>query len=302
MSSSLSPSGKDVQEETRVRFQILSDLHLEVSQSYSTYTIPPKAPYLILAGDIGRLCDYDSYKLFLQRHCAQFRRVFLVLGNHEFFTLSRAEALERADNLQRDPELCGKLTVLNRTRVDIEDAKVTILGCTLLTRVDPEAKETVAEKVGDFRHIRDWTVEDHNAAHEVDVRWLKAQLATLKRQSPDRKVLVVTHHAPTSCGTSDPAHAESPLRTAFCTELLRGEAGSWPGIESAKVWVFGHTHWCTEFQMGGITVVANQRGRVLAPPGADDGKERNQQPVQRCWQDSYEEQRRAFDVEKCIEI
>lgn len=206
------------------------------------------------------------------------------------------------DNLQRDPQLSEKLTVLDRTRVDVQDSKVTILGCTLLTRVDLEAKEIVTKKVGDFRHIRDWTVEDHNAEHEVDVSWLKEQLATLKQESPDRKVLVVTHHAPTFCKTSDPAHAESPLRTTFCTELLRGEARSWPGIESAKFWVFGHTHWCTEFQMGGITVVANQRGYVLVPPGEDDGKERNKQPVQRCWWDFYKEQRREFDVEKCIEI
>ncbi|KAL2008809.1 hypothetical protein VTN00DRAFT_7003 [Thermoascus crustaceus] len=262
---------------------------------------PPKAPYLILAGDIGRLCDYDSYQLFLQRHCAQFRRVFLVLGNHEFFTL-RAEALEKVDRLQRDPALSEKLTVLNRMRIDIEDSKVTVLGCMLQTRIDLSAKDIVTKKVGDSRHVRDWTVEDHNAEHEVDVNWLKKQLAILKQEAPDRKVLVVTHYAPTFYKTSNPVHAESPLRTAFCTELLGGEARSWPGIGNVRYWVFGHTHWCTEFRIGGITVVANQRGYVLVPPGEEDSKEKNKQPVPRSWWEFYKEQRREFDIEKCIEI
>lgn len=69
-------------------FQILSDLHLEAGQQYSSFKIPPSAPFLILAGDIGRLIDYDAYAAFLAKQTAQFERVFWVLGNHEFYGLS----------------------------------------------------------------------------------------------------------------------------------------------------------------------------------------------------------------------
>ena len=41
------------------RVQILSDLHLEVGQQYSSYTFPATAPFLLLGGDIGRLIDYE---------------------------------------------------------------------------------------------------------------------------------------------------------------------------------------------------------------------------------------------------
>ena len=80
---------------SKTSFQILSDLHLEVGNAYSTIDVPAEAPYLILAGDIGRLVDLADYAKFLERQIDRFDLIFLVLGNHEFLrTLScrRAEA------------------------------------------------------------------------------------------------------------------------------------------------------------------------------------------------------------------
>ncbi|KAF5867400.1 putative ser thr protein phosphatase superfamily protein, partial [Botrytis fragariae] len=67
-------------EQSAPNFQILSDLHLEVCSQYYTFSIAPVAPYLILAGDIGRLIDYEGYLAFLAKQTAQFEKVFLVLG------------------------------------------------------------------------------------------------------------------------------------------------------------------------------------------------------------------------------
>lgn len=47
-------------------FQINSDFHLEVGQQYFSLQVPASAPYLVPAGDIGRLVDYDSYLDFLK--------------------------------------------------------------------------------------------------------------------------------------------------------------------------------------------------------------------------------------------
>jgi hypothetical protein len=69
----------------RPRVQNLSDLHLEVGQQYATFTFPATAPFLLLAGDIGRLIDYDAYRSFLELQVARYKKVFLVLGNHEFY-------------------------------------------------------------------------------------------------------------------------------------------------------------------------------------------------------------------------
>ena len=100
--------------QSTVPFQILSDLHLEVNQQYSTFDIPAAAPYLVLAGDAGRLVDYDAYLDFLKRQTDQFRSVFLVLRNHEFYGTSFANGLERAKRLEDEPCLNGKLALLHR--------------------------------------------------------------------------------------------------------------------------------------------------------------------------------------------
>ena len=162
-----------------MRFQVMTDLHLEVGQQYSKFNIPPCAPYLILAGDIGRLLDYDSLAQFLASQCSGFERVLYVLGNHEFYGASRAQGLERARQLQCDPRLQQLLSILNRTRVEIAES-ITILGCTLQSYISPDREQIVTSRIQDFRHIEDWTTADHNDEHTRAVNWLKAQVEHVK--------------------------------------------------------------------------------------------------------------------------
>ncbi|KAM3511886.1 hypothetical protein MY11210_004504 [Beauveria gryllotalpidicola] len=70
------------------RVQILSDLHLEIGQQYASYTFPVTAPYLLLAGDIGRLVDHDNYLIFLEAQTARYEVVLLVCWATTSFTAS----------------------------------------------------------------------------------------------------------------------------------------------------------------------------------------------------------------------
>lgn len=145
-----------------MRFQMMSDLHLEVGQQDSRFNIRPCAPYLILAGDIGKLQDYDSLAQFLASQCNKFERVFLVFGNHEFYGDSRAQGLGRARQLQRDPRLRQRLSIPNRTRIELSDKITTILGCTLQSFISTNCEQIVVSKIQDFRRIADWTTAGHN--------------------------------------------------------------------------------------------------------------------------------------------
>lgn len=247
-------------------FQIMSDLHLEFSSGdsdqYLQFEIPPKAPYLILAGDIGLLAmQYTSYLSFLRRQTENFEHVFLVLGNHEFYRAPRAEGLIAAEKMEE--ELQGRLTVLNRKRVDLPDG-VTVLGVTLHSMILEDNKEYIARLMNDFYLIKDWTVEDHIREHGLDMEWLKKELAAIDAEEAtgvDKRVVIVTHHAPSFTGTSAPEHKNSLLGSAFCTEVLSTVEKRWRGAEMVRLWVFGHTHFCTDFSTrGGIRVVANQKG------------------------------------------
>lgn len=213
----------------------MSDLHLEVRAQYKDFLIPPNAPYLILAGDIGRLCDYDLYLEFLRMQCAQFNRVFLVLGNHEFFGISRAEGLQLALSLEQEACLSDRLKLLNRTMVDIADG-VTVLGCTLQSHISIESYSIVEAKVKDFKRIHAWTVDDHNAEHAADVAWLQQEIRAIRTSDrvshrKPRRILVVSHHAPVRRGSSKPAEEESPWADAFATELLESKTSGADRLE-----------------------------------------------------------------------
>lgn len=250
--------------------QILSDLHLEIDQQYASFSIPARAKTLILGGDIGRLVDYDNYRTFLQKQTDQFETVFLILGNHEFYNLSFEEGIRKAEELEQEPCFNGRLVLLHRRRYDILDPDsgscVTVLGCTLWSEIPDEARDIVRYKISDFTKISEWSVESHNAAYEKNSSWLLDEIRSIQKDnqqvqndSERKSILVVTHHAPCLKRTSAPQHENSPWRFAFGTDILRNITQT----SAIKAWVFGHTHYTTEFRERGVAVVSNQRGYVL---------------------------------------
>ncbi|KAI0474007.1 putative calcineurin-like phosphoesterase [Xylariaceae sp. FL0804] len=270
MKAFLQAIGRRLDRSPAARLQILSDLHLEVGQQYSTFTFPVSAPFLLLCGDIGRLIDYAGYLGFLEAQVARYEKVFLVLGNHEFYGLEYHSGIDKARQLSEEPSLADKFILLNRRRWDDPDSSLTVLGCTLWSAIPPDAYDIVRSKISDFKKIDGWTVEMHNQAHEAEIGWLRKQVAgvaSLDDEVSKRDVLVVTHHAPCVEGTSRPSDSSNPWTSAFATELLG--RGDWSGV---KTWAFGHTHYSTNMVRDGVRVVANQRGYVL-PGSAEHGAE-----------------------------
>lgn len=253
------------------RIQVLSDLHLEVGQQYLSFDFPVSAPWLVLAGDIGRLVDYEAYLHFLNRQAERYDRVFLVPGNHEFYGLDHQAGIKKARELVMESRLGGKVVLLHRHQWDDPgpNSSLTILGCTLWSHISPHAREIVRHKVKDFSNIKEWSLDKHIEQHETDLGWLHERLQELATTAPERHVLVVTHHAPAMKGTSAPRNEDNLWSSAYATDLLQGEeAGQlWRQV---KVWVFGHTHYCTDFVVSGVRLLANQRGYVLLGSSAHE--------------------------------
>lgn len=277
----------------------MSDLHLEVFQEYAAFDIQPHAPRLVLAGDIGRFADYEKFRDFLRSVCQKFEEVYLVLGNHEFFGASQEEGLRRADEMQQEPGLKDKLIVMNQKRVDLGD--VTILGCTLHSKVPPEAEEIVRNKVGDFRHIRDWTVANHNAAHAADVKWLEEEIACIRQTESGlkRKIVVISHHAPAVKGTSKPIYEGSPWSSAFATDLIGTEERSC--LDEVQWWIFGHTHYSTDRVCGRVRLVSNQRGYVF-PNEKKNAPRKSLFNGLNFWANSKQEEGALFKPDMVIEV
>lgn len=282
-----------------VAVQIMSDLHLEVGQQYQDFDFPVTGKWLVLAGDIGRLIDYEGYRTFLEHQVQRFEKVALVLGNHEFFELTYEEGISRAEQLASEPSLSAKLLLLNRNAWRDESSGVIIMGCTLWSSVPDSAKEIVESKVSDYKKINGWSVDRNNQQHAEDAAWLASELQNVSSASKSnpsvaqrggRNILVVTHHAPSLEGTSAPEHVNNPWTPAFATDLLPRLS-----TEKVKTWVFGHTHHTTELRCFGLHLIANQRGYVF--PGS-----KPRAPDARKWPWTSKTETNKFDPQRTVRM
>lgn len=236
-------------------FQIVSDLYLDIDNQYSRSEIPASAPYLILAGDVGKLVDFTEYLNFLEHLVPNFERIFLILGNHEFYGISIAEGYVKADLIVRSESLKNKVTLLNRLRYDILDAPITLIGCTLWSHIPPERQEVVLNTVQDFQEIQHWSLELHNQKHVRDLRWLRNQVKNIHNEKPGNAIIIVTHHAPCKNGTYNTEEVNEQLGSAFASDIV--DVVEWPAV---VLWVYGHTQFSNDFKRGKIRLVSNQRG------------------------------------------
>lgn len=260
-----------------MKLKILSDLHLETPKSYDIFEVTAGgATHLALIGDIGNTNHKGLFE-FLERQLSVFGVVFFLLGNHEPYhsdwAKSKLEVQRFSDTVARkkaDGAQLGDFVFLDQTRYDIS-ATLTILGCTLYSKVTPQQYDHVSFGLNDFYQIRDWTVEKHNSAHASDLAWLNEQVISISDKEPHRKVVVLTHHSPsTDPRTLDPAHANSKISSGFSTDL--SNEPSWTnGV--VRLWAFGHTHFNCDYYDGVKRVFTNQRGYYFAQaPGFDETK------------------------------
>ncbi|KAK4031567.1 hypothetical protein C8A01DRAFT_51397 [Parachaetomium inaequale] len=231
-------------------FQIVSNLHLETQGSYE-YNFKQTAPNLALLGDIGQVA-HDALFAFLEKQLTRYWNF-----------AKRIERLQARSTI-------GRFIFLDQTRYDINTI-LTVLGCTLFSRVTQDQAAAVAGRLIDFRQILNWTVEDHVDAHLSDLRWLNTQVAQISQTQPQRQIVIFTHHSPTTDErATDIRHKGSPVASGFATNLGLEECWTNPSV---VMWAFGHTHFsCNFVDERGKRVVANQRGYAMAPQSAFDSE------------------------------
>lgn len=248
-----------------MKLHILSDLHLEFAKWPREADVNAiEADVTVLAGDIGVGMEGIAWALSVFR-----RPVVYVLGNHEYYGQRLmpdllAEARERCRGthihlLENDAVMIGG---------------VRFLGCTLWTDFalfedaerNARAMEEAGMKMGDFRHamvgrrgggngknkLIPFTPAMSRERHLASRAWLEAELD----KPHDGPTVVVTHHAPSarSLTYQEPSWL---LDAAFASNLER-----LMGEDHAGLWVHGHTHLATDYEVAGTRVVSNPRGYV----------------------------------------
>jgi len=257
---------------SRVQLQIMSDLHLETPKarpSYEEFEIQPECHCLALLGDIGNVSDPRLFDFF-NRQLQQFETVLYLLGNHEPYGITFAEAKKivrrfEAEVEQRrcslDNSTTGRFVFLERSRYDLSD-DLTVFGCTLFSFITPEQRSSVARFISDFSRINEWTVDSHNAEHHAQLQWLNSQVSDCAQNEPHRLIVVLTHHSPTALEEADdPKHVkdDAQIRSAFTTDLSDQLCWTTPQV---RLWAFGQTHFNCDIEdpQTKKRIVCNQKG------------------------------------------
>jgi len=233
----------------KVTFQIMSDLHIEITKEYPDISdyIVPSADVLILAGDIGRIHKYDQLKTFLTNICQKFHYVLYVLGNHEYYSVKDIEPKTMEDlltDLESIKTNIPNLYILNRQSVVIND--VCIAGCTLWSEALLGVPPFIVK-------IKDISMVKYNSMFRQDLRFVENMVSYCQKNK--LKLVVVTHHCPTYLVAQ---HKKKDKYKSLYASNLDYLLNS----NNIHTWICGHVHRNFDFYTkGGVHLVSNQKGK-----------------------------------------
>jgi|UniRef100_A0A6C0CXE4 DNA repair exonuclease SbcCD nuclease subunit len=233
-------------------FQIVSDIHIEELYPHIpdwTMYITKSAENLILAGDIGHVELPDQYFSFIRNICANFTNVYLIPGNHEFYSRNnptRHTFEYLLTSLKNFVDTISNLTLLYDRLIYISD-KVALYGATLWSYIPKNA------------YNKPITIYYGDSQTAIDKKWLNMMYkqsvdklaSTMENFDPDKKLIVISHYAPTRHHTIKVKDYKSVYYYSDLDLFLDRRL--------VHTWIFGHTHNnCDYITLNGTRVVSNQ--------------------------------------------
>ena len=239
-----------------MKVQYLSDVHLEFMSK------PPKikvmAEVLCLAGDIGYPFS-GIYREFLIKMNTDFKKVFLIAGNHEYYNIDKygAHTMEIINSMIQSIIVNHKLTnvtFLNNTWEEYNN--VLFVGTTLWSKI-PSANINDICLMNDFKQIEGLTYDTYNLLHYKSCSFIADTLASIEKgdvyKNPNKKIVMMTHHLP-SFNLIDEKHAYSDTNCFYaskCDQFFTAPI---------KAWIYGHTHTPNKTLINNIQFVCNPKG------------------------------------------
>lgn len=275
-----------------IKIQYVSDIHLEThhntSKAIFEKILKPSAPYLALCGDIG-YPGAQLYEPFLKYCSENFEQVFYIAGNHEYYNDSRAikylktkQFIERSvseEELRRISlkvpretpdsrntkirEMCSQFSnihFLDKETFNIPGTNIIVVGCTLWSKLNMNPYEY--HRFNDFNMIcvdKDTilTPRVYDKWFEEHLEFIAETLPRLHEESPDAKIIVLTHHCPTYEVIVDKYRLDDKnnMNSFFANDDLIAPFG-----KNVKLWICGHTHGCNTINVDGTIVTTNTFG------------------------------------------
>ncbi len=234
--------------------QYCSDIHLEFAQNclyLHNNPIKPVGDILILAGDVSYWGKKHFKHWFFDYISDNFRVVYYVPGNHEFYS---GKDLRILDHPVYDA-IRDNVFIVNNRVVSIDD--IDLFFTVLWSNIPEEKSLKVEYGVGDFHQIKyrgkrlDYKI--FNKLHRESISFLNDSISS----SNARKKIVVTHHIPTQICNPE-YYRDSEINSAFVSE-------QYTLIHDLDIdyWIYGHHHAnMPEVNINGTRLVTNQLGYV----------------------------------------
>ena len=235
-----------------MRIQYCSDLHLEFEQNrryLETSPLTVSGDILIMAGDIVPLHDEYLTNPFFPFISNNYKQVFWVPGNHEFYYKNISD-YGSSFNIQVYPNI----NIVNN--IDLHFEGIHFVFSTLWSKISKENEKIIERSVSDFECItqnnKKLNATAYNKLHEAGLEFIKQSLIGKKN-----KTVVATHHLPSVlCNAA--VHNASPINEAFCVDLTEYIEES-----NADFWIYGHSHFNQKpLFIGDTIMLTNQLGYV----------------------------------------
>jgi len=267
-----------------MRINVVSDIHLEFGPIEIKNT--EGADLLILSGDIcvashlGHKDDDNNRSReihdFFEMCCNEYDNVIYIVGNHEHYN---GDFQYTIPHLKEN--LCSyleNLHILDKSVVTIND--VTFIGGTLWTDMnneDPSTLYSIRNMMNDFIKVANGEIDNRGKPYKVvnrltpddvvaDHKAMLEYIHSVVDGKPDRKFVVVGHHAPSKLSTKPKYQDDYIMNGAYSSDLSEFILDH-PQI---KMWTHGHTHDTFNYLVGSTRVVCNPRGYVKYEQRADE--------------------------------
>lgn len=249
--------------------------HFKPSQLWMPDPLPEdKESVLVLAGDLWHAKKYLMFSGYswLKDVASRFKYVVVVLGNHDFWGGKYPDEYVRFETYKQKLGI-DNLFLLQDSTLLIGDVK--FVGATLWNNLDgrnPEVLEEYNSSINDVRYIRwshpvypnsfkKWGAKQVIEAYSKSKQYI---FENAKKDYPEQKVFVVTHHPPVTDLFSVPEEYPYYVDLESHKKLYGNNLGKEIAESEIDVWVYGHNHQSGHVKIGNTDIYSNTVGYPLS--------------------------------------
>ena len=221
-----------------MKIRYFSDLHLEFMKQGFPQIPSGMDEICILAGDIGNpyQANYDTFMQFISKN---FKKTFVISGNHEYYN----NTIQETNEFMKDYfQQFHNIRFLNNSYEIYNN--YCFIGTTLWSNITNPLYE-----INDVHRILHFDYIQYNQLHKRSVDFLKEALQ-------NENCIVITHHVP----------SESLVDVKYKTPQMQ-PYNQWFYCDmdelftsNIKCWIYGHTHTPSNVIKNGIPFLCNPIG------------------------------------------